>query len=134
MSCCFMECACGKVFNDANVLILKDIKNFTGRKVYYAHCPSCSQLVLTLVEKDVNSGKIFVNENISGRAAEKILTREYKRAVTIFPNIKYDSLYGWIYGHNVQIKNKKGQVVRLRQYASDFKGNRKLVKSLSVNN
>lgn len=126
----YLNCACGLKFKKGNLALLRDIKGYTGRKIYYKWCPNCKKLVLTLIEHEIKTGKIYVNENITGAAALKILAREQKRKITIFPDIKNNSLYGWIYGHNVQIKNKKGEITQIRQYASDFKGNKFLTKKI----
>ena len=65
---------------------------------------------------------------VTGAPAFKILSREQKRKITAFPKIEYNTLYGWIYGHNVQIRNKKGKITQIRQYASDFYGQKQLVR------
>lgn len=118
---------------NGDVWILKDLKDFTARKLYKGICPFCKEEVVTLIEKRISDGKIFVNSNIKGPQAAKLLYREKKRALTTIPNIKETSLQGWVYGKNVQIKNKKGQVVQIRQYACNYESGRKeLVKSIKT--
>lgn len=124
LCCCEHKILCGEIW------ILKDLKKFTARKLYKGKCPFCNEDVVTLIEQRISDGKIFINRNIKGIEALKLLYREKKRALTTLPNIKQNSLHGWIYGKNVQIKNKKGEIVQIRQYSCDFNSNkRELVKS-----
>ena len=124
LNCCNKEL---KVFD---VWFLKDIKDFTARKLFYGKCPKCHYPVIALYEKRISDGRVFINENIRGKHAVNTLCREQKRIISKVPNIKIDGLYGWIYGQNIQIKNKNGQVVKIRQYAADFGGGRQKVKEL----
>lgn len=110
--------------------MLNDIEGFTARKLYKAKCPKCKEDVVTLIEKRVSDNKIFVNANITGIEAVKTIYREKKRISAALPNIKSDSLFGWVYGHNVEIRNKNKQVTQVRQYAADFSGNKKLTKKV----
>lgn len=112
------------------MLILNDIKGFTARKLYKAKCPKCKEYVVTLIEKRISDNKVFVNENITGIEAVKVLYREKKRISATLPNIQSDTLYGWVYGHNVEIKNKNKQVTQIRQYSKDFSGNKNLTKKV----
>ena len=43
-----------------------------------------------------------------------------------------NSLYGWIYGVNTEIRNKSGKVTQIRQYASDYYGNKNIQKKILV--
>lgn len=122
--CCNNKIKCGEV------LILNDIKGFTARKLYKAKCPKCKDDVVTLIETRVSDNKIFVNANITGLEAVKVLYREKKRILATLPDIKSDVLFGWIYGHNVEIRNKNKQVTQIRQYAKDFSGNKNLTKKV----
>lgn len=124
IKCCGHNIVCG------NVWFLQDIKGFTARKIFIGNCPKCKNDVAVLFEKRIEDNKDFIN-SLTGIEAVKTIYREKKRKVAAFPNIQTSSLYGWIYGVNVQIKNKKGQVVQVRQYACDFKTNKKqLTKTL----
>lgn len=122
--CCNNKIKCGEV------LILNDIKGFTARKLYKAKCPKCKDDVVTLIETRVSDNKMFVNANITGLEAVKVLYREKKRILATLPDIKSDVLFGWIYGHNVEIRNKNKQVTQIRQYAKDFSGNKNLTKKV----
>lgn len=69
-------------------------------------------------------------DNFTGIEAVKAIYRAKKEVVTVVPDIKANDLYGWVYGVNKQIVNKKGEVTQIRQYASDFSGRKNLVKKI----
>lgn len=123
LKCCNNEVRSGELW------ILKDIKGFTARKLYTAKCNICGDDIALLVEKRINDGKIFTN-NFNGIEAVKVLYREKKRKIVCLPKIEYNNLYGWIYGVNTEIRNKKGETTQIRQYSSDFYGNKKLAKQI----
>lgn len=122
---------CNKKITDGDLWFLSDIKGFTARKIYVGVCKVCKEDVAVLIETRIEDKKTFINE-FKGIEAVKTIYREKKRKVTVIPNIKANCLYGWVYGVNTQIKNKKGKVTQIRQYASDFKGNKTLVKKLNT--
>lgn len=107
--------------NECDVLFLSDIKGFTGRKI----CKYEDDKI-TLIEKRISDGKVFIND-MQGIEAVKTLYREKKRTVITYPKVVQDNLFGWIYGVNIQIKNKKGEIVQTRQYSSDFYGNKRIL-------
>lgn len=123
-----LVCNCGKVLDDIELMILDDNKNFTKRKMFSSICKSCLNPVVTLSETRKVDGKVFINENVTGKSALQILTNERRRVLSRIKSIPRADLYGWVYGVNVQIKNRKGQVTQVRQYASDFYGNKKILK------
>lgn len=118
-----------KKLTAGTLLFLQDIKNFTARKLFIAQCPVCRDYIAVLTEKRTTDNKVFVDE-FRGIEAVKTIYREKKRAVSVLPDIQSDNLFGWIYGVNVEIKNKKGKIVQIRQYASDFANNKTLVKRI----
>lgn len=120
---------CNKKIKSGELYFLKDIKGFTARKMLVTKCSNCRELIAILTEKRISDNKVFINFQ-KGLAAVKTIYRERKRTVQVLPDIKLNSLYGWVYGHNVQIRNKKGEVTQIRQYSSDFKGNKALVKKI----
>lgn len=120
---------CGKKINFGNLFFLKDISNFTARKMFTGKCPVCNEYLAVITEKRITDGKMYIDE-FKGIEAVKATYREKKRVVSSLPNIQSDNLFGWIYGVNVEIKNKKGKIVQLRQYASDFANNKTLVKRI----
>ncbi|MCD7739900.1 MAG: hypothetical protein LUH11_00920 [Candidatus Gastranaerophilales bacterium] len=120
---------CNEKINDVNIWFLNDLKNFTARKIEWGQCPCCKVVSLNLIEKRIDDDKFFIDHQ-KGKQALDTLKRERKRIVEQFPHIQSDVFKGWVYGHNVQIKNKKGKVTQIRQYASDFYGNKTKVKTI----
>lgn len=124
-----MLICCNQKIKSGELWILKDIKGFTSRKLYKAICPICGDDVVLLIEKRTTDNKLFFN-NLNKIEAVKTIYREKKRRLTVVPAIEHDNLYGWIYGVNKEIKNKKKETTQIRQYSSDFHGNRVLTKRI----
>ena len=128
MNC--LKCNCGKIIKKVNCVLLSDFKNFTSRKIIFAYCPVCKNLIITLIQQRLADDKVFINENIQGANALKLLNKEIlkKRVIDTIALISFKNISGWLFGKNVQIKNKKGEVTQIRQYSSYFNGNTKLTK------
>ena len=124
-----MPICCNQKISSGELWILKDIKNFTARKLYKAICPICGEDVVQLIKKRIQDNKIFCN-NLNNIEAVKTIYREKKRRITVIPSIEHDNLYGWIYGVNKEIRNKRNDVTQVRQYSSDFQGNKVLTKRI----
>lgn len=108
---------------------LEDFKGYTKRRLLVGKCTICGDDAALQIMTNVNTGKTYYNL-YNGIEAVKTIYREKKRIANIVPKIENDSLYGWIYGINKEIRNKKNEVTQIRQYASDFKGNKSLVKKI----
>lgn len=121
---------CNKKIDNGELWILQDFKGFTARKLLIGKCNICGDDVCLQIMKSTDTNKTYYNL-YTGIEAVKTIYREKKRKIAVFPDIQTSSLYGWIYGVNVEIKNKKGQVVQVRQYACDFRsGEKQLTKTL----
>ena len=120
---------CNKVIKNGELWILKDFNGFVQRKLLKAICPICGDEVCLLIQTSTKNGNTYFDD-FTHLEAVKTLYREKKRIVTVIADIQADKLYGWVYGINTQIKNKKGNVTQIRQYASNFQGERKLVKQM----
>jgi len=120
---------CNKKITDGDLWILADFKGYSKRKLLVGKCKVCGDDVALQIMTKLDTNKTYYNL-YTGIEAVKTIYREKKRKVTVIPNIKANCLYGWVYGVNTQIKNKKGVITQVRQYASDFKGNKKLVKKI----
>ncbi len=125
---------CDRALKDVDMWFLKDIKGFTARHMFWAQCPLCKVFTVFLSEKRIEDGKVFIDE-YKGYSAIKVINRERKRIVQSLPHFKSNNLPGWIYGKNVQVKNKKGKITKICQYAADFDTNKsRLVKTITVTN
>lgn len=125
-------CNCGNIINKVEVWILKDIKDFEARKLVIGYCHSCHRPVASIYEKRITDGEVFAKECISGNDAVRLINRETKRMLCKYYKVEVDSLNGWVYGVNKEIRNKKGKVTQVRQYAADFTGTKKIVKKMKV--
>lgn len=122
---------CNKIIDVGELWFLSDFKGFTKRKLFIGKCEICGDDAALQIMTNVSTGKTYFNL-YNGIEAVKTIYRERKRKVAAFPNIKSNGLYGWVFGVNVEIKNKKGDVTRIRQYSSDFKHNKTLVKTFKA--
>lgn len=120
---------CNKKVKIREVWYLKDIKGFTARRLAIGKCPICNDDVVMLIEKRIEDNQVF-EDNLNGINAVKTIYREKKRRLITIDNIRDNELYGWIYGVNVEIKNKNQKITQVRQYSSDFSGNKKLAKKI----
>ena len=124
-----LEC-CNNKISLAEIWFLEDFKGYTKRKLLIGKCKICGDDAALQIMTNIDNGKTYYNL-YNGLEAVKLIYREKKRKLTVFPNIKTNSLYGWVYGVNIEIKNKKGDVTQIRQYAKNFEGNKQLVKKLT---
>ena len=132
---CNLEC-CGKKIKKGELWFLQDFNGFIERKLYTSKCPYCGDNVVTITETKIDKNgqtTTYTRHSINGIEAVKILYREKKRKLKVQYDIKPNTLYGWIYGINRQYRNKKGDVIKIKQYSSDFSGNKEIVKFIRVN-
>lgn len=120
---------CNKPVKTGEVWFLKDFKGYIKRKLYIGKCSICGDDVVLQIMTSTNNNKTYYNL-YNGIEAVKVLYREKKRKVQTMPDIKADCFFGWVYGINKEIKNKKGEVTQIRQYASSFNNQKKLVKKI----
>lgn len=110
-------------FKHSKVLFLFDNSSFRHRYIKVGFCPKCKRTVIELFEERKVDGKQFV-ETKTGIEAINFLSK-------INNNIDYSTErkreknlpISWRFGVNVQ--NKNGTI---KQYASDFRGTKELVK------
>ena len=122
-----ISCSCGNVFDIIEEWILKDIKDFTNRKILTGKCRKCGRYHAFLSEERTCDGIVYTKQ-IEKKLVKKVLMREAKRIILRKYLDNYLDFKTWVYGVNKQIKNKKGNVTQIRQYASDFNNNKELVR------
>lgn len=124
-----IRCLKCEVKNDvASVIELKEISFFQDRLLVIGQCRACNQVLAQLIEIRKTDNKVFVN-NFYGKEAEKIIKREKRRAKIKISNEA--RFHGFVYGLNKEIKNRNGEITKIRQYASDLKTNEKdLIKTI----
>lgn len=110
---------------------LEDIANFSERLLIIGVCRACNSKLVSLVEIRNSDKKVFI-DSFAGIEATNVIKRERKRLKNKNLNHKYN---GFVYGKNKEIRNKKGEVTQIRQYASDYKtGKKTLIKTLIFSN
>ena len=122
-----------KISKNFRIWLLQDIKGFTDRELFISRCNKCKQISVVLKEKRTSDNKIFINKINCEKNALRTLTRESRRVIREIVDVDFRSLNGWVYGTNVEIRNKKNQVVQIRQYSTDFNQNKHLIKKIMVN-
>lgn len=126
----FLSCKCKNTAALTEIWILKDIHNFVNRQLAVGKCKKCNSFVVSLKEERLTDNKVFVDNENDSKKVLSILQREAKRTINrVYPK-NSTCLKGWIYGINSQIRNKKGEITQIRQYASDFNQNKKIVKKI----
>ena len=120
---------CNSVFSAQDIWFLLDDDNSKNRKLYIATCPICNKEMV--LYSCVNLNNEVYEKYYYSNGARKI-KEKFKKDVTStmlgFKN-KYKMPYGFKYGINKEII-KNGKVVGVKQYASDFWGNKILVKKV----
>ena len=112
----------------STVWFLADIKGFTERKLFIFEDVDCSKTITVLEEKSIESGRVFSQKD-SGKKADKIIERERIRLLYTSDDIriKKGKPYGWTYGDNREIHNRKGEVIAIRRYRRDYYGQKEII-------
>lgn len=115
-------------FMPSDVWFLLPNEIFTERKLNIGFCPVCGKPVAKLKQTDLNSNTHLLKK--SGLDADQFCFNlsnqiDYKKSRIISQNSR-KKLYGWIYGINKQ-NTSNGNI---KQYASDFYGNKEIVKEM----
>lgn len=123
---------CLKSLKTYKIWYLENIKNFTNRKLFIFKCPTCKTLTVVLKETRAEDGKVFTDKIKNDNEMLKVIYREKKRLIKEEISSDLNTVNGWLYGTNVEIKNRKGKVVQIRQYSTTFGGDKQLVKKIMV--
>ena len=113
--------------NDIEIWYLDNLNQFENRKLQIEK--SLGKMKVELVEIRKSDKKVFKNI-IPRKKIRKILEQESKRVqykIYLNDNI---TVNGWVYGTNKEIKNKKGEIIQIRQYSTDFHGRKMIVKKV----
>ena len=120
---------CNSVFKPNDIWFLLDNNEEQNRKMYLANCPICNKEMVLYSSKKQN-GEYFEKYYYSNgaRKIKERLKKDVTSTMLGFKN-KYKMPFGFKYGINKEIV-KNGKVVGVKQYASDFWGNKILVKKI----
>ena len=120
---------CNSVFSAQDIWFLLDDDNSKNRKLYIATCPICNKEMALYSCVNLNNEvyEKYYYSNGARKIKEK-LKKEITSTMLGFKN-KYKMPFGFKYGINKEII-KDGKVVGVKQYATDFWGNKILVKKI----
>lgn len=122
---------CSEVIEDWKIVQLEDIKGFTNRSMKVGTCPKCGDVAVVLMYINTTNNTCYANL-YNGIEAVKLLYKENKRVIKS-NDINGWTMRRWIYGTNTEIRNKKGEVIKIKQYSTDFKtGAKKLEKEIML--
>ncbi|DAA98160.1 TPA: hypothetical protein CPT80_00450 [Candidatus Gastranaerophilales bacterium HUM_9] len=120
-------------FDAFDIWYLKDNDSFCNRVLYIGFCPHCQKPVLELIQqnKDSHTYSFLKKIGLSANSYAKELIPEkiYARS-DVFRRKFATKPFGWKYGINKEIKIGDN-VSEIRQYASDFYGNKTLIKKVN---
>ena len=113
------------------IWFLADINDFTERKLYIFEIHG--KKITVLQEKNKLTNEVFSQKN-SGKNALEIIEREGIRKLYTSDDIRIikGKPFGWTYGNNKEIHNKKGEVIAVKQERCDFYGQKETVNTVDV--
>ena len=116
-------------FNPDDVYYLRENNLFSSRKLSIGFCPICSKPVCELVEWRFDG--IMHKTSVLGIKANDLMIKHKDEIVYSLREYNYSKIkskpFGWIFGINKSVKSGNGE--KIKQYASDFYGNKELIKS-----
>lgn len=124
---------CNNDFNSYDVWFLYDNANFKNRRLLLGTCPVCKKDVCCLIEERKSDNKIFVQKE-SGMKAVDLIDNAIEKQDVVYSEsslkIKQGNgaPFGLCYGENKEIKNNKGEVVRIRVKRCDWYGQDEIIK------
>ena len=129
-----VNCNCGYTVNEkfTKVYFLVDSKKFKNRKLKVGYCPVCRTSIAILTEKRKADNEVF-SDFYKGERALTIIKKEKKNVLFIIYGQAQKIKDDWTFGINKEIKNRKGEIIEIRQYTSNFHGQKELIKTIQIN-
>lgn len=123
---------CNRKFKSFEIWFLYDNKDFTKRKLYLATCPVCGACVVRLVETRKYDGEIF-KKTYYKKDAENLTQKMIRQVEYTNADIKkFKKMpFGLCYGENIEIHNKKGEIIEIRQKRCDYFGTKEVILKLT---
>lgn len=121
---------CNRTFRPDEILFLYDTLDYSHRRIEAGVCPECNHFVARLVQTRIYDGYV-VDETVSRRKANRLIAENEKDVQYSSLDLidKHKTLYGFRYGENKEVRNRKTGETRVIQRACDFYGNKEIVKS-----
>lgn len=124
---------CNRLFRASEIWFLHSNKSFTNRKLEIGYCPECYNQICRLTEKRITDGQYF--HTLFTRSKAQKIMNECK------DDIEYTSLdiisikgapFGFKYGENKELVNKKTGVRVKIEKACDFYGNKEIIRTTII--
>ena len=120
---------CNRKFNSCEIWFLHNNKDFIKRKLYLGTCPICGACIVKLSEQRRYDGKIF-KQTFYKKNAENIfhkLINQVEYTNGDIPRFKKVPT-GFCYGENIEVHNKDGKVIGIKQKRCDYYGSKEVIK------
>lgn len=117
-----------------DIWFLDRTKDFNDRKLLLGKT-SKGKTIISLIETRIIDSQIFVDTKL-GTKAEKIIKNEKNRVLYTRQQIlssKNGKPCGWTFGENVEIYNKKHQLITIKQKRCDYYGQKETIKTINHN-
>lgn len=140
--CNFIDCYLLKQGEKPFKKKLADKRTIKKELLFVAYCPRCGHWILKFcwyASKDARPEQWDETKIVRGKKGDEIFDKRMdmyilKNIPRVFlPKIIKTSQvpYGWTYGINKEL-HKNGEVVGIRQYRSDFQGQKEIIKELDL--
>ena len=124
---------CGQNIKPSDVWFLADTKECNNRILYIGYCPRCLKECSLLLETNKIQNKTFGKPKYGKQAKKEIeLCRCDKLFTAHDLKIKKGKPYSWVYGENKEIRNKNGEVIKIKQSACDYYGQKEIIKTIDL--
>lgn len=126
---------CNRKFKSFEKWFLFNNKDFINRKLSLGTCPICKSCIVELFEVRKSDGKVY-RKVFYKKDAEKVIQQVIKDVEYTSGDIKQFSKepFGFSYGENIEIRNRKGEVIKIKQKKCDFYGVKKVVRNIKIKN
>lgn len=116
------------------IWFLADMNGFTERKLYIFEVYGKKTKVITVLQEKNNITNEVYSQKNSGKNALEIIERERIRKLYTSDDIKIQKgkPYGWTYGENKEIHNRKGEVIAIKQNRCDYFGQKETISTVDV--
>lgn len=128
---------CNIDFQSYDVWFLFDNATDKNRRLLLGKCPVCKKDIVSLVEERKKDGRIFVQKEV-GTKATKLIDDALRKKDVVYSESELKirqgngAPFGLCYGETKEIRNHKGQVVKIRVKRCDFFGQEKVIKEEAV--
>lgn len=116
-----------------DIWFLENTRDFCERKLLLGKTKK-NKIVISLVETRITDSKVFVDTQ-TGIRAEKIIQNEKNRVLYTRQELilsRKGKPFGWTYGDNKEVRNKKGEVIKIKQLRCDYYNQKELIHTIDI--